>query len=190
MSFTHEGRTYKGRLCAIRKNAVATERTREKMRRQARRKQKQVSDEALKLAEFVMVFTTVSAKELSTRDVLELYRVRWQIELRFKHLKSLLGLGCLPKYDEASFRAWIQAKLLCGLLIERLMRRAKFFSPGDTDCLPPSHWREFIEARDAVISVVSRPLRPRQLVARGAAIRAGLKERQRTRTSQLSRYKW
>ena len=129
VSFTHDGQRYTGRLCAIRKNAVATERAREKMRREARKKQKQVSEEALKLAEFVMVFTTLSAKELSTREVLELYRVRWQIELRFKHLKSLLGLGCLPKYDDASCRAWIQAKLLCGLLIERLMRRAKFFFP-------------------------------------------------------------
>ena len=129
VSFTHEGRSYTGRLCAIRKNAVATERAREKMRKEARKKQKQVSEEALKLAEFVMVFTTVSAQELTTRDVLELYRVRWQIELRFKHLKSLLGLGCLPKYDDASCRAWIQAKLLCGLLIERLMRQAKFFFP-------------------------------------------------------------
>ena len=129
VSFTHDGQRYTGRLCAIRKNAVATERAREKMRREARKKQKQVSEEALKLAEFVMVFTTLSSKELSTRDVLELYRVRWQIELRFKHLKSLLGLGCLPKYDDASCRAWIQAKLLCGLLIERLMCRAKFFSP-------------------------------------------------------------
>ena len=129
VSFTHKGQRYTGRLCAIRKNAVATARAREKMRRQARKKQKQVNDEALKLAEFVLVFTTVSPKELTTREVLELYRVRWQIELRFKHLKSLLGLGCLPKYDPASCRAWIQAKLLCGLLIERLMRQAKFFFP-------------------------------------------------------------
>ena len=129
VSFTHGGEKYTGRLCAIRKNAVATERARDKMRREARKKQKQVNDDALKLAEFVMVFTTVRSKELTTRDVLQLYRVRWQIELRFKHLKSLLGLGCLPKYDDASCRAWIQAKLLCGLLIERLMREAKFFFP-------------------------------------------------------------
>lgn len=127
--FHHEGKRYQGRLCAIRKNAVATTRAREKMRRRARKKQKQVSEEALHLAEFIMVFTTVSAKELSTEEVLEMYRVRWQIELRFKHLKSLLGLGCLPKYDAQSCRAWIQAKLLCGLLIERLMREAKFFFP-------------------------------------------------------------
>ncbi len=31
---------------------------------------------------FVMVFTTVSAKELSPEDVLELYRVRWHEEAR------------------------------------------------------------------------------------------------------------
>ncbi|HEV8492034.1 MAG TPA: IS4 family transposase, partial [Candidatus Angelobacter sp.] len=122
VSFIQEGQRCAGRLCAIRKGAVATARAQKKIRQEASRKQKQVSDEALKLAGFIMVFTTVSQKILSTRQALELYRVRWQIELRFKHLKSLLGLGCLPKYDEQSCRAWIQAKLLCGLLIERLMR--------------------------------------------------------------------
>lgn len=127
--FRHKGRRYTGRLCAIRKSAVATARAQKKMRRQARKKQKPVSEEAMKLAGFILVFTTVRRKVLSTEAVLELYRIRWQIELRFKHLKSLLGLGCLPKYDEQSCRAWIQAKLLCGLLIERLMREAKFFFP-------------------------------------------------------------
>ena len=115
VSFTHGGKKYTGRLCAIRKNAVATARAREKLCRQARKKQKQVNDEALKLAGFIVVFTTARQKDLSTRDVLELYRVRWQIELRFKHLKSLLGLGCLPKYDEQSCRAWIQAMPLRGI---------------------------------------------------------------------------
>jgi IS4 transposase len=116
-------------LCAVRKNAAATARAREKMRQKAIKKQKQVNEEAPQLAAFVLVFTSVSRQELDTCEVLEMYRVRWQIELRFKHLKSLLRLGCLPKYDEASCRAWIQAKLLCGLLIERWMRQAKFFFP-------------------------------------------------------------
>jgi hypothetical protein len=129
VSFTHKDKKYTGRLCAIRKNAVATARAQEKMRRKASKLQKEIDEEALKLAEFVMIFTTVSSGILNTQEVLELYRVRWQVELRFKHLKSLLGLGCLPKYDDQSCRAWIQAKLLCGLLIERLMKEAKFFFP-------------------------------------------------------------
>lgn len=127
--FTQEGQRHTGRLCAIRKGAVATARAQKKIRQEAAKKQKQLSEEALHLAGYIMVFTTASQKVLSAREVLELYRARWQIELRFKHLKSLLGLGCLPKYDERSCRAWIQAKLLCGLLIERLMREAKFFFP-------------------------------------------------------------
>jgi hypothetical protein len=129
VSFRHGGKKYTGRLCAIRKNAVATARAQEKLRQKASKKQKKPDEEALKLAAFVLVFTTLSRDVLDTQEVLELYRVRWQIELRFKHLKSLLGLGCLPKYDDQSCRAWIQAKLLCGLLIERLMREAKFFFP-------------------------------------------------------------
>lgn len=129
VAFAHQGKRYEGRLCAIRKNTVATARAQDKLRKQASKKQKQADEQALKLAAFVMVFTTVSQDVLNTQEVLELYRVRWQVELRFKHLKSLLGLGCLPKDHEQSCRAWIQAKLLCGLLIERLMREAKFFSP-------------------------------------------------------------
>ena len=127
--FTYEGKKYRGRLCAIRKSAAATARAQEKVRKQARNKQNQVSEEALELAGYILVFTTADRAKLSTDAVLELYRVRWQVELRFKHLKSLLGLGCLPKYDNQSCRAWIQAKLLCALLIERLMREAKFFFP-------------------------------------------------------------
>jgi len=129
VSFRHGGKKYTGRLCALRRNALATQRAQKKVRQKAAKKLKQPGEEALKLAAFVMVFTTLKRDVLDSREVLEMYRVRWQIELRFKHLKSLLELGCLPKYDDQSCRAWIQAKLLCGLLIERLMREAKFFFP-------------------------------------------------------------
>jgi hypothetical protein len=47
-----------------------------------------------------------------------------------------------------------------------------------------------MEARDAAVLVFARPLRPKQLVARGPAIREGLKERVRKRTAQLTRYPW
>ena len=44
--------------------------------------------------------------------VLEFYRARWQVELAFKRLKSLLQMGQLPKKKEASCRAWMQGKTL------------------------------------------------------------------------------
>jgi len=48
---------------------------------------------------------------------LELYRFRWQIELAFKRLKSLLSLDQLPAFDEQLVRTIIYAKLLAALIL-------------------------------------------------------------------------
>ena len=65
----------------------------------------------------------------SAYDVLELYRGRWQIELVFKRLKSLLALGHLKKYDPDTARAWIMGKLLVAFLIQAFTIAADSFSP-------------------------------------------------------------
>jgi hypothetical protein len=61
--------------------------------------------------------------------VLNWYRCRWQIELCFKRMKSILGLGALPKKRPDSCRAWLHGKLLVALLLERLLDEAEHFSP-------------------------------------------------------------
>jgi hypothetical protein len=77
--------------------------------------------------------TTLGEDEASKTAVLELYRARWQIELCFKRLKSLLRLGHVPKRSDLSARAFIEGKLLTVLLIERLLDQARFFSPWGFD---------------------------------------------------------
>ena len=77
----------------------------------------------------MLVLTSLAPEGWSAAQVLELYRCRWQIELAFKRLKSLLQLGQLPKHDPASARAWLQLKLLLALIIERLCHQARFFYP-------------------------------------------------------------
>ena len=76
----------------------------------------------------MLVFTTV-AEALSAAEVLDLYRARWQIELVFKRLKSLAGLGHLKKHDPQAARAWLQGKLLVALLIDALRVAGEAFSP-------------------------------------------------------------
>jgi len=76
-----------------------------------------------------MVFSTLPPTEADGARVLECYRLRWQIELTFKRLKSILQLGHVPKQDDASSRAWLYAKLLVALLAERLTRVGSAISP-------------------------------------------------------------
>ena len=129
VQFDSDGHRYTVRLCAIRKSQTATLRAQKKLRRRAQTSGKALQPETLELAGYVMVLTSLPSSVCSAAQVLELYRVRWQVELLFKRLKSLLALGHVPKYDPQSCRAWLQAKLLGALLIECLMREAKFFSP-------------------------------------------------------------
>ena len=81
---------------------------------------------------------------MDSHQVLNWYRVRWQIELIFKRFKSIAGLGHLPKYDDASSRAWLYAKLFLCLLSQKLVDCAKNFPHGDTRFKNHnSNWREF-----------------------------------------------
>lgn len=127
--FEHNGQRWPVRVCAIRKSEKAAALAKKKILSLASKKQKQVQPATLEFAEYIVVLATVEAGLLDTSQVLELYRARWQVELCFKRIKSLLQLGHLPKRSNASARAWIQGKLLAVLLIERLIEEAELFSP-------------------------------------------------------------
>jgi hypothetical protein len=124
-----DGSPVAGRLVAVRLPAPLAERARQRARRAASRKQRRLQPRTLAAAQYVLLFTTLSAGQLSAAAVLELYRYRWQIELAFKWLKQLLKLGRLPHKDPAAATGWIQAKLVVALLLETLFRSARIFSP-------------------------------------------------------------
>ena len=124
-----EGRTINGRVCAIRKNRQATEKARRQILRKAQKNGAKVQPKTLEAAAYIFVFTTVKNKDLRPSAVLEMYRDRWQIELVFKRLKSILGLGHLRKTDPDAASAWLQGKLLVALLIESLICAGESFFP-------------------------------------------------------------
>ncbi|MEN6584797.1 MAG: transposase, partial [Sulfuricella sp.] len=94
---------------------------------EATKKRRQVKPETLEAAGYVIVLTTLM--QPSAQAIMELYRKRWQIELAFKRLKSLLQLGHLKKFDKDGAKAWLQGKLLVACLIETLILTAERFSP-------------------------------------------------------------
>jgi hypothetical protein len=127
------GRRWPVRVCSIRKSQEAAELAKRRILRRASKSQRAVRQATLDFAEHVMVLTTLPETEIDAAGALELYRARWQIELTFKRLKSLLDLDDLPKTTDASAVAWIQGKLLTALLIEALARESRLFSPWGFD---------------------------------------------------------
>ena len=75
------------------------------------------------------LYTLCAILRLDIAEVLEWYRVRWQIELVFKRLKSLAELGALPKHTDESARGWLYGKLLVVLLGQKLERLGRDISP-------------------------------------------------------------
>ena len=77
----------------------------------------------------IWVLTTVPRKELPTASALQLYRFRWQIELLFKRLKSLLHLDTLPSRQGPTAKSWMLARLLAAALAQHLVQPSGPLSP-------------------------------------------------------------
>lgn len=118
-----------GRLIAVKRSTWSTILERQALYKRASKKQKSVSELAMFLAGYFFVWTDTSEEALPAASVLEWYRCRWQIELCFKRMKSILGLGELPKRTDSSCRAWLHGKMLVALLLERILLEAESFSP-------------------------------------------------------------
>jgi hypothetical protein len=124
-----DGHLIKGRLCSLRKSNEAFELALQKLLREAKKKGSRVQEATIEHARYVTIFCTANRHRLTGKEAMELYRGRWQIELVFKRLKGIVGIGHLPKLNETSCKAWLYGKMLVALLAERLHREAQLFSP-------------------------------------------------------------
>jgi len=59
----------------------------------------------------------------------ELYRLRWQIEIAFKRLKSLLRIDELRAFDPVLAQTYLLAKLLAAVLVDAVRTQGPDFSP-------------------------------------------------------------
>jgi hypothetical protein len=59
-----------------------------------------------------------NARHLSAGEVIELYSLRWQIELFFKELKSTLGFAQYSFQRFDAVRAWVEIALTAVLFLE------------------------------------------------------------------------
>jgi hypothetical protein len=108
------------RLIVRRKTPEAAEATRLALRRAASRKGKQLDPRSLIAAEYMTLVTSLPKKGYTAADILAVYRLRWQIELAFKRLKSLLHMDKLPTRTEPASRSWLYAHLIRALVCDDL----------------------------------------------------------------------
>jgi hypothetical protein len=109
------------RLVVVRKPPQAAAEARRQAKLQASKGCYQLSQDGLTAADWLIVVTSLKAEEFSATDVLDLYRLRWRVELGFKRLKTVIGLQGPPGKDEASAKAYILSHLLMNLLLEPLV---------------------------------------------------------------------
>jgi len=123
-----------GRLIAYRLTTEELARARTTRKRKGRKTYKKdrparTCRDGLETCAYLLLFTTLPATHATTAQVLALYRLRWQIELLIKRLKSILRLDELRAQTEALAQTWLCAKLLLALLSEDLCQTAEVFSP-------------------------------------------------------------
>ena len=69
-------------------------------------------------AGYLFLLTSLPEETTPAERVVALYRSRWQVELGFKRLKTLGGLGDLPASDPELARTWLLAQLIGAVLTE------------------------------------------------------------------------
>ena len=109
------------RLVAILKPVAAIEATRAKLEAEARAKGRALQTGTIVAAAWVVLITSLDKNEFATKAIGELYRLRWRIEIAFKHLKSGLGLARPPGGDPDLAKAHILCHLLMALMTEPLI---------------------------------------------------------------------
>ena len=118
------GAAVPARLIIARKPAEAIEQQHGRLRRKASRKGRKTDPRTLRAAGFMMLLTSLSSDRATAEEVIRLYRMRWQVELAFKRLKSLGGFAKLQASDPRLARTWLLAHLIAAVLVETSLGEA------------------------------------------------------------------
>jgi hypothetical protein len=106
------------RLIACALPEAAASRARRRARKRARKSGYTASQNGLFAVGFFFVLTSLPAQTWPPQQVLDFYRFRWQVELFFKRLKSILHFDHLRAFDPHLIQTYLLAKILLALLLD------------------------------------------------------------------------
>jgi hypothetical protein len=118
------------RLVALRLPPELAAQRRRRARANAKRDRSlRLTKRSLKLLDWTILLTNVTAQQLSAQQLWEAYSTRWQIEVLFKSWKSHFQLGNLPTRNPL----WVQIQLLAKLLAIALLQTTFAPNPWGTE---------------------------------------------------------
>jgi Transposase DDE domain len=115
--------------CPLPPDKAAEARRRARLRNQRKQLRHQPTENTLFASGFVILLTNLPAQNWPFSLVLTLYRVRWQVELVIKRLKSLLHYDHLRAKDPQLAQTYLFAKLLVALILDELNNQARCCQP-------------------------------------------------------------
>ena len=113
------------RICAIRIPDEKLEKVERRNKHRDSKKQQTTSPQALEMSKYVVVINALPYI-ITAKDIISLYRFRWQVEIYFKRLKSIMDFGNVPLRREDSIYTWLNGKLMVSLLIEQMISEVSF----------------------------------------------------------------
>ena len=109
---------FQARLIARPLPPAAAERNKGKLARAGQQEGYTPSEAARTTAGYIILLTSMAPDALSASAAVQLYRLRWQVELAIKRMKSLGKLDRLPAKSPGLAQTWILANLIAMLLTE------------------------------------------------------------------------
>lgn len=179
-SLQHESESAEVLLIAIPLPKQQAEKARHRLRKKAKKQQRGTpSKEALFFCGWVLIVTTIRTRDTQTLSAL--YRLRWQVELSIKRLKSLMGVDKLRAFAEGRLSdAYLYGKLLYATVVETLSHRLVSMDMFKNRDLSPWRPNQLISQQLHLVFASCFPARARY---RADAIRS-LSERPRRRRLQ------
>ena len=114
------------RICAMRKSKEMEQKGLKQIKvSNSKLMRGKVSERQAIYNKYVLLATSCD-REIKSEYIMELYRMRWEIELVFKRIKSIFSYGEMPSKLEKTAESWFYGKLLLSYICESLVNKGRF----------------------------------------------------------------
>ncbi|MDR3536838.1 MAG: transposase [Acetobacteraceae bacterium] len=138
------------RLVIQRLPVEKAERARRKRARKASKSGARLDPRTAQASGYVTLLTSMPRAREPAGAVTACYRNRWQVEIGFKRMKTLGGIGKLPSAEPRLARTWLLAHLIAVVLTDDLANEIVGFPPrsGEPPPVPALLWAAWQKARE------------------------------------------